>query len=44
MTGSLIIGFIGHADPDRAQAVSAFEDDVLPLLDDHGARVLRPTA
>ena len=31
--------FIGHADPDRAAAASAYEDRVLPLLADHGAEV-----
>jgi uncharacterized protein (DUF1330 family) len=34
------IAFIGHADPEQAAAASAYEDDVLPLLDDHGAALL----
>jgi uncharacterized protein (DUF1330 family) len=34
------IAFVGFAEPDRAQAASAYEDDVLPLLADHGAELL----
>ena len=37
---SVTIAFIGHAAPDRAEAASAYEDDVLPLLADHGAALL----
>ena len=36
----MTIAFIGHAAPDRAEAASAYEDDVLPLLADHGAALL----
>jgi uncharacterized protein (DUF1330 family) len=34
------IAFMGHAEPGRAAAASAYEDDVLPLLADHGAQLL----
>ena len=34
------IAFVGHATPDRVDAASAYEDDVLPLLADHGAELL----
>ena len=34
------IGFIGHAEPDMVDAAAAYEDAVLTLLPDHGARVL----
>ncbi len=34
------IAFVGHAEADRADAASAYEDDVLPLLVDHGADLL----
>jgi uncharacterized protein (DUF1330 family) len=32
--------FIGHAEPALEARASAYEDRVLPLLDDHGARLL----
>jgi hypothetical protein len=32
--------FIGHAEPALAARAAAYEDRVLPLLDDHGARLL----
>ena len=34
------IAFIGHADPAGAERASAYEDEVLVLLEDHGARLL----
>jgi uncharacterized protein (DUF1330 family) len=34
------IAFVGFADAEHADAASAFEDEVLPLLADHGARVV----
>lgn len=34
------LAFVGYADADWAEAASAFEDEVLPLLADHGARVV----
>lgn len=37
---AVTIAFIGHAPPERVEAASAFEDDVLPLLADHGAELL----
>jgi hypothetical protein len=36
----ITIAFIGHAGVDEADAASAYEDDVLPLLAAHGAEVL----
>jgi hypothetical protein len=33
------IAFVGYAEPDRSAAASAYEDDVLPLLTDHGAEL-----
>jgi uncharacterized protein (DUF1330 family) len=38
--GSVTIAFLGHADPGRADAASAYEDEVLPLLADHGGELL----
>ena len=38
--GPFTLAFVGWAAPDRADAASAYEDAVLPLLVDHGARVL----
>jgi uncharacterized protein (DUF1330 family) len=38
--GPVTIAFIGHADRDRVEAASAYEDDVLPLLADHGAALV----
>jgi hypothetical protein len=32
--------FVGHAEPALEAQASAYEDRVLPLLDDHGARLL----
>ena len=40
MEGPITIAFIGHADVDGVAAASAFEDDVLPLLAEHGAALL----
>ena len=34
------LAFVGHADPEVAERASAYEDRVLPLLADHGARLL----
>jgi hypothetical protein len=34
------LAFVGYADADRADRASAFEDEVLALLADHGARVV----
>lgn len=34
------IAFVGYADADRTGAASAYEDEVLPLLVDHGADLL----
>lgn len=36
----MTIAFVGHAEPHLAAAASAYEDDVLPLLSDHGAELL----
>ena len=37
---SFTIGFVGRADPAHALQASAYEDEVLPLLADHGAKLL----
>jgi hypothetical protein len=37
---SFTLAFLGYADTDRADRASAFEDEVLALLADHGARVV----
>jgi hypothetical protein len=37
--GGFTLAFVGWAAPDLAAAASAYEDAVLPLLADHGARV-----
>jgi uncharacterized protein (DUF1330 family) len=34
------LAFVGHAGAGTADRASAYEDEVLPLLEDHGARVL----
>lgn len=34
------IAFVGHAGPDMAALAGAFEDAVLALLPDHGAKVM----
>jgi uncharacterized protein (DUF1330 family) len=34
------LAFVGHADPTQAAEASAYEDDVLPLLAEHGAQLL----
>jgi uncharacterized protein (DUF1330 family) len=34
------IGFVGRADPAHAEQASRYEDEVLPLLTDHGAALL----
>ena len=38
--GPFTIAFVGTTDAARAGAARAFEDEVLALLPDHGARVL----
>jgi hypothetical protein len=35
-----VLGFVGYADSATAQRAEAFEDQVLLLLGDHGARLL----
>lgn len=40
MDEPVTLAFVGHADPAQAAAASAYEDDVLPLLADHGAHLL----
>ena len=35
----MLVGFVGRADPQLVAAAVAFEDAVLPLLEDHGAQV-----
>jgi uncharacterized protein (DUF1330 family) len=37
---SFTLAFVGYSDADRAERASAFEDEVLALLADHGARVV----
>ena len=34
------LAFVGYTGAERADQASAYEDEVLPLLEDHGARVL----
>jgi uncharacterized protein (DUF1330 family) len=34
------LAFVGYADAGKADQASAYEDEVLPLLEDHGARVV----
>lgn len=34
------LAFVGYAGAETADLASAYEDEVLPLLEDHGARVL----
>jgi uncharacterized protein (DUF1330 family) len=34
------LAFVGHADPEAGERASAYEDRVLPLLAEHGARLL----
>jgi uncharacterized protein (DUF1330 family) len=34
------LAFVGYAGAETADEASAYEDEVLPLLEDHGARVL----
>jgi uncharacterized protein (DUF1330 family) len=38
--GAFTIAFVGYADPAWAGRAVAYEDEVLPLLADHGARLL----
>jgi hypothetical protein len=38
--GPFTIAFVGTATAEQAEAVRAFEDEVLALLPDHGARVV----
>ncbi len=40
MGDAFTIGFVGRADPAHAAEASAYEDAVLPLLADHGAKLL----
>jgi uncharacterized protein (DUF1330 family) len=44
MTGgdgdAITLAFMGYADGSTAEQAVAFEDSVLPLLQDHGAKVL----
>jgi hypothetical protein len=37
--GAFTLAFVGWTAPDLAEAAGAYEDAVLPLLADHGARV-----
>lgn len=36
----ITMAFVGHAEPAMGGAASAFEDEVLPLIAEHGGRVL----
>ncbi|HUI49472.1 MAG TPA: hypothetical protein VL119_12290 [Acidimicrobiia bacterium] len=36
---SFLLGFVGYAEPAQAERASEYEDAVLALLTDHGARV-----
>ena len=36
----ITLAFVGYADPSTAARASAYEDAVLPLLTDHGSRVV----
>lgn len=36
----IILAFVGHATPELADRAAAYEDAVLPLLADHGARLV----
>ena len=38
--GSITIAFVGHTTPALADRAAAYEDAVLPLLADHGARLV----
>jgi hypothetical protein len=38
--GPFTLAFVGTTTVDRAEAARAFEDEVLSLLPDHGARVI----
>jgi uncharacterized protein (DUF1330 family) len=38
--GTITLAFVGYARAALADRASAFEDEVLPLLGDHGARLL----
>lgn len=40
MEEPVTIAFVGHATPAQAEAATAYEDAVLPLLGDHGAELL----
>ena len=40
MSDSFILGFVGHAHPDQVETAAEFEDEVLPLLTNHGARLI----
>ncbi len=40
MDESVTIAFVGHAAADLERAASSYEDDVLPLLADHGAALV----
>jgi uncharacterized protein (DUF1330 family) len=36
----LTLAFVGYADPVMSERATAYEDEVLPLIEDHGGRVL----
>ena len=38
--GAFTLVFVGYAEPATSDSAAAYEDAVLPLLDDHGARLL----
>ena len=40
VVGAVTLGFVGYASSGDTERASAYEDAVLGLLDDHGARVL----
>lgn len=40
MDETITIAFVGHAAVDHERAASSYEDDVLPLLADHGATLV----
>ncbi len=38
--GPFTLAFVGYAGPDTSERATAYEDEVLPLIEDHGGRVL----
>jgi len=40
VTEPFVLGFVGFAAPEQSDDAAAYEDAVLPLLADHGARLL----